>query len=371
VTTALVSDLHLGQLQQRDLLRREGFGEVLFAGLAEADELILLGDIVEMREGALLPALEASRPFFESLGETMAGRRVVLVPGNHDHRLLATWLERRRTPEAPPPLRLEERIAPAEASPSAERIAAWLGPAELELAYPGLWLRDGVYATHGHYLDRHVTIPGFEPLGIRLTERLLGRAADSRSGADAYEAVIGPLYALLHEWAQAAPHGVAGGAGASQRAYRTLTTDGAPRWRRALVGGVVYPAAIAAINAAGLGPVRADLSGPELRRAGLLALGEVLRRLEVGAEHVVFGHTHRAGPLPFDDATEWTQAGARLTNAGSWVYEPFYLGRDAGRSPYWPGNVVMVGDSGPPEIRRLLADRGHAELRPPSPPLPA
>jgi Calcineurin-like phosphoesterase len=371
VTTALVSDLHLGQLKQRDLLRREDFRGVLFAELAGAGEIVLLGDIVEMREGAALPALEASRPFFESLGESAAGRRVVLVPGNHDHRLLATWLERRRTLESPPPLGLEERIAPAEASPAAARIAEWLGGAELEVAYPGLWLRDDVYATHGHYLDRHVTIPGFEPLGIRLTERLLGRAADSRPGVDSYEVVIGPLYALLHEWAQAAPHGVAGGAGASQRAYRTLTTDGGPRWRRLLVGGVAYPAAIVAINAAGLGPVRADLSGKELRRAGLLALGEVLRRLDVQAEHVIFGHTHRSGPLPFDDAAEWAQAGASLTNAGSWVYEPFYLGPDAGRSPYWPGNVVVVGDRGPPELRRLLADLGHAELRPPNPPLPA
>jgi hypothetical protein len=361
-TSALVADLHLGQLQGQDLLRRAAVREVLLAALGDVDELVLLGDIIEMREGALLPALEAARPFFEELGEAMAGRRVVLVPGNHDHRLIAAWLENRRTLETPPPLGLAERIEPAEASPAAGLLERWLGQADFELAYPGLWLRDGVYATHGHYLDRHVTIPGFEPLGIRLTERLLGRAANSRSGADAYEAVLGPLYALLHEWAQTAPHGAAGGAGASQRAYRVLTSEGRPRLRRTVVAGVVYPAAIAVINAAGLGPVHADLSGSELRRAGLLALGETLRRLDVRAEHVVFGHTHRSGPLPHDDAGEWTQAGARLTNIGTWVYEPFYLGPGASRSPYWPGNVAVVGDTGPPELRRLLADRTHAEL---------
>ena len=25
----------------------------------------------------------------------------------------------------------------------------------VQLAYPGVWLRDDVYATHGHYLDCH------------------------------------------------------------------------------------------------------------------------------------------------------------------------------------------------------------------------
>ena len=82
----------------------------------------------------------------------------------------------------------------------------------------------------------------------------------------------------------------------------------------------------------------------------------------VRAEHVVFGHTHRAGPLPHDDPDEWRYAGARIVTAGSWVYEPFYLGPDAARSPYWPGTVVTVGEDGPPELRRLLLDRTLAEL---------
>ena len=132
---------------------------------------------------------------------------------------------------------------------------------------------------------------------------------------------------------------------------------------RRFVGGVAYPAAIGLINAIGLGPVRADLRGPELRRAGLLALAETLRRLDVHAEHVVFAHTHRAGPLPHDDRSEWRHAGARIVNSGSWVYEPFYLGpSDPARSPYWPGTVVIVGKDGPPELRRLLLDRTLAEL---------
>jgi hypothetical protein len=359
VTTALISDLHLGQVHGADLLRRADVRESLFGALEGVDELVLLGDVLEFREGPVLSALRAARPFFEELGEAMGARRVVLVPGNHDHRLIASWLERRRTVEAPSPLGIAERIASEEASEAAAIIACWLGPATtLELAYPGLWVRDDVYATHGHYLDRHVTIPGFEPLAIRASERLLRRSGgEPAPGAEGYETAMGPVYALMHEWAQSSHSGTARGAGASQRAYRMLTSDGRGRSLRGrFVGGIAYPAAIAAINAAGLGPVSADLSGPELRRAGLLALGETLRRLDVRAEHVIFGHTHRAGPLPHDDVTDWRQAGARLTNSGSWVYEPFYLGRDAARSPYWPGTLIVVRDDGPPEVRRLLLD---------------
>jgi hypothetical protein len=358
VTTALISDLHLGQVRGADMLRRPEVREALLRALDGVDRLVLLGDAVELREGPVGSALAAARPFFAQLGEAMAGRQVVLVPGNHDHRLIAAWLERRRTQEAPPALGRSEEIEPAEASEAAARLGDALGPAQLTLAYPGLWLRDDVYATHGHYLDRHVTIPGFEPLAIRLSERLLRRgAAEPPPGPDGYEVVLGPVYGLLNEWAQSSHTGSARGAGASQRVYRMLTADGRGRSLRGrFVGGLAYPAAIAAINAAGLGPVRADLSGPELRRAGLQAMGETLRRLDVRAEHVVFGHTHRAGPLPHDDPREWRHAGAKLVNSGSWVYEPFYLRADAARSPYWPGSMVVVEEQGAPELRRLLVD---------------
>lgn len=367
MTTALVSDLHLGAVRGADVLRDASIRAVLLEALAGVERLVLLGDIVELREGPVLPALQAARPFFEEVGEAMAGREVVLVPGNHDHRLIAGWLERRRTLE-PPALGVAQHIAAEEASEAAAMLAGWMGGGErLRLAYPGLWLRDDVYATHGHYLDRHVTIPGFEPLAVRLCERLLHRgAAEPPPGADGYEIVLGPVYGLLHEWAQSSHSGTARGAGASQRVYRMLTSeDGGRSLRGRFIGGLAYPAAIAAINRSGLGPVNGDLSGSELRRAGLRAMGEALRRLGVEAEHVIFGHTHRAGPLHFDDPREWRQVGASLTNSGSWVQEGFYVGVDAARSPYWPGTMIVVGESGPPELRRLLLHRTPGQLRSP------
>ena len=121
-TAALVSDLHLGQVQRADLLRRADVRASFFAALEGVDELVLLGDVVELREGPVLPALRAARPFFEELGEAMAGRRVVLLAGNHDHRLIASWLERRRTLETPPPLGVTEKSDPGPlARPDAAR----------------------------------------------------------------------------------------------------------------------------------------------------------------------------------------------------------------------------------------------------------
>ena len=102
---------------------------------------------------------------------------------------------------------------------------------------------------------------------------------------------------------------------------------------------------MAALNRAGLGPLRTDISTEELRRAGLRAIGEVADRLGLGDAHVIFGHTHRAGPLPGDSETEWLgRGGARLMNCGCWTYDLVFLGRGAGETPYWPGTCVLVED---------------------------
>jgi hypothetical protein len=124
---------------------------------------------------------------------------------------------------------------------------------------------------------------------------------------------------------------------------------------------------VAGINALGIGPVDADLSGAGLRRGYLRGIHEVLQRFDVRAPHVVWGHSHRSGPWAGDDLTEWTtHAGGRIHNTGSWVYQPHFLSDAPNSSPYWPGTAVLIEESGPPELVRLLGDRGHAELRPPA-----
>ena len=71
-------------------------------------------------------------------------------------------------------------------------LASWLPRSEVTLAYPGLRLEAGTYATHGHYLDLHLTVPRVESLMASAVYRLTGRS-DCTSAAD-YEAVMGPIY---------------------------------------------------------------------------------------------------------------------------------------------------------------------------------
>jgi hypothetical protein len=119
---------------------------------------------------------------------------------------------------------------------------------------------------------------------------------------------------------------------------------------------VTIPGAVAALNMVGLGPFRATLTGEELRRSGLEAMGRVADVLAPDAEHVIFGHTHRPGPLPGDDAAEWASpSGTRLSNSGSWLHEGAFL-RNGRESPYWPGTVLTLDDDGPPRIDNALAE---------------
>jgi hypothetical protein len=173
----------------------------------------------------------------------------------------------------------------------------------------------------------------------------------------------------MHALTQRSDHAVvSAGAGASARAWVAMGGRGRRRRpvRTTLLGGGLR-LAVAGINALGIGPVDADLSGTGLRRGYLRGIREVMRRLGVRAPHVVWGHSHRSGPWPGDDLIEWTTAaGGRIHNTGSWVYQPHFLSDAPNGSPYWPGTAVLIEESGPPELVRLLGDRGHRELAPPA-----
>jgi predicted phosphodiesterase len=368
--TALVSDLHLGILADADVARAGREQAALVDAVAGADRLVLLGDLVELRERPLAEALEVARPLVQALGRAMAGRRVLLVPGNHDHAFAEAWLAR---------LRLDGERLPAEAEwpvsiedGAAGRIAAWMPDCEVSLAYPGVWLRPDVYATHGHYLDLHLTVPRLESIAASAMGRLtrLGQSADS--AAD-YETILGPMYAFYGGLAQSATAAALARGGSFSRTVWQRASDGrapdtasaaetAPARDRAtaaatrfLLGRVTIPGAVAALNVLGLGPFRATLTGEELRRSGLLAMGRVADALAPGAEHLIFGHTHRPGPLESDDPSEWTTAsGTLLWNSGSWLHEGAFV-RTGPESPYWPGTVIELVDEDPPRIRNVLS----------------
>ena len=368
MTTLVVSDLHLGARTRIDLLRRAALREPLLRAVEDADQVVLLGDVLELRHGPAGEALAAARPFFEALGEAVGDGRVVVVAGNHDHELVAPWLERRRREHPGSPLGLEERATPEQASDLAATMAGWIGSGRVEMAYPGVWLRKDVYGHHGHYLDRHTTVPTYERLGAAAVQRLIRTIPDPLASPDDYEAILAPIYALLYAAAQYLPE-EAGAAhnGLSLRVWQGLSGGGGAR-RSAGYALMAFgvPAAVAALNRAGLGPLSPELTGPALRAASLEAMGEVLRRLGLGAAHVVFGHSHRAGPFARDDAADWTTPeGTSLVNTGSWVYERTFLTSTPNDSPYWPGTVVFVDEAGAPRLERLLGYRGHPDLAPP------
>jgi Calcineurin-like phosphoesterase len=371
--TLIVSDLHLGSASRADLLRRTELRGVLFDALEDVDRLVLLGDVLELRHGPRREALEGARAFFEDLGRAFAGREVVLLAGNHDHALVEPWLERRRELIDLGPLALEQRFAAEDASPTVATLADWAAPARLSAAYPGLWVRPDVYATHGHYLDCHLTVPTMERLGIAAVGRMQRRPPRSFEGPEDYEAVTAPVFAWIDAMAQQVRSGATLNGDSTVRAWRTLGGDSNHRpsrrstalRNRVLAG--AFPLVVAALNRAGLGTFHADISPPELRRAGLRAMGEVAVRLGLGEAplHVVFGHTHRCGPLPGDEQGEWrTPGGAQLLNSGCWTFDGYFLNGQTSSNPYWPGGAVLVQDEGPPLLKRLLCERSHAELAP-------
>lgn len=370
--TALISDLHLGAGNEADMLRRPEVLAPLRKLLTGVDRLVLLGDVIELRDRPLAEALELATPVLADLAATLDGGELILVPGNHDHRLVSGWLEQRALRGARP-LRLADRA----------RLDTWPASAlrerapgvELRLSYPGVWIRHDVYATHGHYLDRHLTIPTFERLGLALVERTLGLGPPGvdpldppdvdpdPESPDDYERIVAPVYAFLFALAQAGTPGGRPGGSPSKRIWDALSggQTRVGKLRGWLLGSVALPGAVTVANRLGLGPVAADLSPGAITRAGVAAMAEVAERLEIDAEHVIFGHTHRRGPLPGED--DWGGAGGpRLWNTGSWVHSPSLLRESAERSAYWPGTVALVEESGPPRLEHLLDDWTREDL---------
>jgi hypothetical protein len=360
VRTAIVSDLHLGSATGEDLGRDPAIRRALIEEIAGADRLVLLGDVLELRELPLARVLEIVQSFFEELGEAMAGRRIVLVPGNHDHRLAEPLLE--EVALAGGALGLEHRGLPV--GEASSRIDAWLGDAELGIAYPGLWLRDDVYATHGHYMDCHMSLPRLECLAAAAIMRAGGQPPDPAAPGD-YERVLRPIYGLAYGLAEA---GLARGATRpSERAWRSISgrRRNGSRARRATAKaavGAAVPTSVWLLNRALRADFDPDLSPAAITRSGIAAASEMTRRLRIEAAHTITGHTHRAGPV--DSEPVWRLPdGGQLHNTGSWVYADAFHHPGAPPGPYWPGTVTWVEDEGPPRRVRLLTDRSREELR--------
>jgi UDP-2,3-diacylglucosamine pyrophosphatase LpxH len=339
VRTLVVSDLHLGTRLERDVLRRPAALEALLDAVAGADRLVLLGDVLELLEGDPRHAVAVAGPVLREIGARLGpGRQAILVPGNHDVELVPSWLRRNGAP-----LAVDARVPP-DATPLLAAVVGWLEPADVRVHYPGVWLSDRVWATHGHYLDRHL----LPESAFGVARGLLGRLPPDRATPLDYEA--GPsvtrLEALLTRWL---PRPLAVAIDDLAELVRAATMPRVPRGRLGRL----------------LAPLASLLLGEQMRRASIPALARVVHRLGVDAEWVIFGHVHRCGPLRGDDPQAWRGPGGRprVVNTGAWVYEPLLVHHAAPPHPYWPGGAVWVEGDGAPRATGLLDQLGAGALR--------
>ena len=341
VRTLVVSDLHLGSRLQRDVLRVPAAREALIAAVAEADRLVLLGDVVELLEGRSRQALETAEPVLRALGAALGpDRELLLVPGNHDAALVRPWVRAQGAA-----LAVDSRVPP-DATPALAQLVAWLAPARVSVHYPGVWLGDGVWATHGHYLDRHL----LPESAFGIARGLLGRLPRDGAVPDEYERAGGPsltwLEALLTSRLPAP--------------LARLWDDGAERLRA-----WTMPRVERRLLRRRLAPVTARLLGVQMRRAAIPALARVVHRLGIDADWVLFGHVHRLGPGAGDDPLEWRGPleRPRIANCGSWVFESRLVHGARPPHPYWPGGAILLEDGRPPRAVGLLDHLDAAALR--------
>ncbi|HEX4306784.1 MAG TPA: metallophosphoesterase [Solirubrobacterales bacterium] len=359
--TAIVSDLHLGLASGRDVVRDPEIRAALCEELRSAERVVLLGDIVELRERPLGAALDQALPFFVELGAALGDVEVVLVPGNHDARLAEPLLDRLSLEDAPLPL-----AATADPTPGpTATIAAALSPARLRIGYPGIWLRDDVYATHGHYMDLHLRLPRAECVMLAAVTRLVGPLPDPAGPAD-YERIVRPVYGLAYGAAQGQSRRLRrADRGPSEAAWELIAGDRPDRTRtrrlKARAARASFPLAVAGVNRLFRAEFESEISAEAISRSGIEGATELAHRLAVDGAHVITGHTHRAGPRA--DETPWRlPGGGHLHNTGNWVFTNVM--HRPGRPPnsYWPGTVTWVEDSGPPRQVELLRDREHTDL---------
>jgi UDP-2,3-diacylglucosamine pyrophosphatase LpxH len=334
VRTLIVSDLHLANRSRRDVLRLPAIRERLLAALNEADvgRLVLLGDTIELMHRQPARSMAIAEPVVRALGQSLGpDREVIVVPGNHDAPLLRRWALAQGASLG------RSQAVPATASRALERLVSWLGPARTRVSYPGVWLGDRIWATHGHYLDHHL-LPD-SAFGLLRTRRLDVRASSPMA------------YERLHQ---------RGGRSRESLPARLVTRPVATLMQSAIEPLRVVPRTL--LNA-GMAPVTSTLLDVQMRRAAIPAMARVARRLGIDADWLVFGHVHRRGPIGDEP---WPGGdGPRMLNTGAWLYEPLLVNRARPPHGYWPGGAVLLEDGRPPRCMGLLDDVSAEQLHVP------
>ncbi|MET0604703.1 MAG: metallophosphoesterase, partial [Baekduia sp.] len=319
--TLVISDLHLGGRLGRDVLRHPEALALLLDAFDGIDRLVLLGDVIELAEGRPRQALELAEPILRAIGERVGpDRQIVLVPGNHDRALTRSWAHAQGAELT------VDALVPTDATALLTKVVGWLAPAQIEVRTPGVWLSERVWATHGHYIDRHL-----------LPEQAYGwhrrRQVRERIGPSEYEHARGPsmtwIETLLTRWL---PRRLASAADSAADLLRAST----------------MPSLVRRMNTHRLAPLARRVLGMQMQRAANPALAHVVERLGVEAEWVIYGHVHRNGPREGDEVALWSGPGgrARQGNNGCWRYEPQRQHRGGAPHPEWPGGAVVIDREG-------------------------
>ena len=167
MSTLVLSDLHLGSRLRHDVLTQPEPLDRLLEALEGIERLVLLGDVVELLEERAERAMDVAEPILRLIGRTLG----VGPGGDLRARQPRSGLGRRLDPASRRRASLLTAAFPLDATPELARVASWLAPARVRVHYPGVWLAPGVWATHGHYLDRHL----LPEAAFGVTRGLLGR----------------------------------------------------------------------------------------------------------------------------------------------------------------------------------------------------
>ena len=245
-------------------------------------------------EGRATRAMAVAEPVLRAIGARVGADREIVARARQPRRAArarrgcARTAGRRRV-DAPVPPDATPLLAARRRRGSARRGCASATPAS------GSPTR--IWATHGHYLDRHLLPESalrHRARAARPRCRATARARPTTSAPAARRSRASRR--LLSRWL-AAP---------ARRRVADDLAELAPRLDDAECRRRVLRRRLA--------PLTSVLLGLQMRRASIPALARVVHRLGVDADWVVFGHVHRCGPLPGDDPRRWRGPGGRAAH---------------------------------------------------------
>ena len=183
-STIILSDLHLGRetgylyAKDKKFMGNRQALKTLLMDLGPRDEVILLGDLLELAIGSLDEVYEDAGEFFSLLSEAASYKRIVFIPGNHDHHFWRELVEEvfindslRDNSHPPshdnyPGCFVDKRFSTSEANMKANIVLAEVWPhsvpmPEIVVKYPHHFAqipsnegKDECYLfTHGHFLE--------------------------------------------------------------------------------------------------------------------------------------------------------------------------------------------------------------------------